>query len=73
MSRTQLGLAGILWLVFVAGCAGERGRYAEQSQPAGKKVLCRSGDTPACFERLGKPVRCTCARRDDLVRLLDGD
>jgi len=73
MSRTQLGLVGILWVVFVAGCAGERGRYAEQSHLAGREVICWSGGTPVCFERLGKPVRCTCATRDDLVRLLDGD
>jgi len=56
MSRTQLGFVGVLWLVFLAGCAGERGRYADQAHPAGGRIFCRSGGTPTCFERLGKPV-----------------
>jgi len=73
MLRMQLGFVCMFWLVFVSGCAGERGRYANLSHQAEGKIFCRSGDTPACFERFGKPVSCTCATRADLVRLLDGN
>jgi hypothetical protein len=69
---TPIGLVGVILVGILTGCAGAANRSLDRAHPAEAKAYCRSGGTPMCFERLGKPVSCTCATRDDLVRLLDG-
>lgn len=65
LRRTIAAIIPCLLLVACAGTQEEDLEYMDRSHE------CRTGETPSCIEKGGKPVRCFCADEDALRELLD--
>jgi hypothetical protein len=65
----------LLVTALLSACASQEDPYADlpplDLDAAKQSMNCPSGTTPACEERMGKPVHCFCADRDALQRILE--
>ena len=64
----SLSAISVIATVLLAGCASSPGNLAVANQPPNP---CPSDLTPACYEYIGKKMRCYCSSRDGLRDILE--
>lgn len=61
-------MSAVIVCALLGSCANTPG---DEINYTDRPHYCRSGETPSCIEKVGKPVRCFCADKDALRELLD--
>lgn len=71
-SKIRSALARIICIViFAATLVACAGAPPDELEYTDRPHYCRSGETPSCIEKIGKPIRCFCADKEALRELLD--